>query len=334
MVSITGWTYSAADGLGSVRQRLDGSGGIDGELSYRPFGTPLEGDGGDPYGFTGEAWDADAGLLYLRARYYDPYLNQFISPDTIIPDFSFPPSVHKYLYAYNNPLRFVDPSGHAVCFPGTPYNPPFCIPTEEVPWEAILQTAGGLAVAVGAVMMASEIAEPYQQAMLWVLDDPGPEYPLPTTPDDSLLVTYPLPGGNTIPGFAEIFVCQDVLNSPLLAAQDAGAIELAAHLAMSMGFGQVGGIPPHPGGQDPEGRDQRKIAREIRNFLRNIRKAVGNQHNLQSWLEQIPRIENPADVMKQLESYGWTLKERALPGVDEAVAEEIVQNLTELGVFK
>jgi RHS repeat-associated protein len=80
----TAWTYSAADGLGSVRQRLDGLGGIDGELSYRPFGTPLEGDGGDPYGFTGEAWDGETGLLYLRARYYDSRTGRFLSQEAVV----------------------------------------------------------------------------------------------------------------------------------------------------------------------------------------------------------------------------------------------------------
>jgi hypothetical protein len=56
------WTYSAADGLGSVRQRLDASGQVVSVGSYRPFGlvlskvegSPLEGNGGAPYGFTGE----------------------------------------------------------------------------------------------------------------------------------------------------------------------------------------------------------------------------------------------------------------------------------------
>lgn len=67
----TGWSSSAADGLGSIRQQLDASGQVDAVNSYRPFGLPLEGNGGDPYGFTGEWWDGseNRGLLFLRARY-------------------------------------------------------------------------------------------------------------------------------------------------------------------------------------------------------------------------------------------------------------------------
>jgi hypothetical protein len=42
------------------------------------------------------------------------YLNRFISPDTIIPDFENPQSLNRYSYVQNNPVRFVDPSGHTV----------------------------------------------------------------------------------------------------------------------------------------------------------------------------------------------------------------------------
>jgi RHS repeat-associated protein len=99
----TAWTYSAADALGSVRQQLDSSGDVESVNSYRPFGSPLEGDGGNPYGFTGEWLESAVGLLYLRARYYNPYLNRFINPDTIVSDFGYPASIHRYLYVFNNP---------------------------------------------------------------------------------------------------------------------------------------------------------------------------------------------------------------------------------------
>jgi len=37
-------------------------------------------------GFTGQRLDAGVGLLYYRARYYDPGLGRFIQPDTVVPD--------------------------------------------------------------------------------------------------------------------------------------------------------------------------------------------------------------------------------------------------------
>lgn len=51
-------------------------------------------------------------MYYYGARWYDPYLNRFIQPDTIVPDPSDPQSLNRFAYARNNPLRFIDPSGH------------------------------------------------------------------------------------------------------------------------------------------------------------------------------------------------------------------------------
>jgi hypothetical protein len=48
----------------------------------------------------------------MGARFYDPYLNRFISPDTIIPDPANPQSFNRHSYVYNNPHRYVDPTGH------------------------------------------------------------------------------------------------------------------------------------------------------------------------------------------------------------------------------
>jgi hypothetical protein len=46
------------------------------------------------------------------ARHYDPYLNRFISPDTIVPDPANPQSLNRYAYVENNPTKHGDPSGH------------------------------------------------------------------------------------------------------------------------------------------------------------------------------------------------------------------------------
>jgi len=40
------------------------------------------------------------------------YLNRWISPDTIIPDFANPQSLNRYSYVYNRPLNLTDPSGY------------------------------------------------------------------------------------------------------------------------------------------------------------------------------------------------------------------------------
>ncbi len=70
--------------------------------------------------FTGQTYDLDTGLYYYRARYYDPALARFISPDTMVPDPTTPHSYNRYTYVRNNPLRWVDPSGHTDLQPGDP----------------------------------------------------------------------------------------------------------------------------------------------------------------------------------------------------------------------
>lgn len=62
--------------------------------------------------FTGQIFDAETGLYYYGARYFDPGLGRFIQADTIIPDLSNPQTYNRYSYAYNNPLKYTDPTGH------------------------------------------------------------------------------------------------------------------------------------------------------------------------------------------------------------------------------
>jgi RHS repeat-associated protein len=66
-----------------------------------------------------EATDLGAagfGLMYYNARWYDPYLNHFTQPDSIVPLASQGTQAwDRYAYANNNPLRYTDLSGHKAC---------------------------------------------------------------------------------------------------------------------------------------------------------------------------------------------------------------------------
>ena len=105
----SGWQFYLGDALGSVRQLVDVSNGVGAGMAYEPFGDDLVSTGvaNSVYGFTGE-WADITGLIHLRARYY---LNQWIQPDTIIPDFRNPQSINSYSYVNNNPINYIDPSG-------------------------------------------------------------------------------------------------------------------------------------------------------------------------------------------------------------------------------
>ncbi len=64
------------------------------------------------FGFAGQRYDSSTGLIYMGARYYDPALGRFISPDTIVQQRNDPQSYNRYAYARDNPLRYTDESGH------------------------------------------------------------------------------------------------------------------------------------------------------------------------------------------------------------------------------
>jgi hypothetical protein len=55
-------------------------------------------------------------LYYYGARYYDPAIGRYISPDTFVQDFTNTQSFNRYTYVYNNPLKYTDPSGHFAWF--------------------------------------------------------------------------------------------------------------------------------------------------------------------------------------------------------------------------
>jgi RHS repeat-associated protein len=67
------------------------------------------------YGYTGQRnLDSGIGLMDYKARFYSPYLNRFIQPDTIVPSPTNPQAWNKYSYTENNPIKYIDPTGHWV----------------------------------------------------------------------------------------------------------------------------------------------------------------------------------------------------------------------------
>jgi RHS repeat-associated protein len=108
--------YYHLDGLGSVRALSNESGQHTDTYQYAAFGGVRDHSGSttQPFQFTGEQADPSVGLTYLRARYYDPQLGRFISPD-FFPGFAMDPqSANPYPYAQNNPVIYSDPNGDFV----------------------------------------------------------------------------------------------------------------------------------------------------------------------------------------------------------------------------
>ncbi|MCP4356834.1 MAG: alpha/beta fold hydrolase, partial [Chloroflexi bacterium] len=117
--SSTGETrYLLSDGLGSVRQAVDETGSVVAYNEFDPYGNPVQ-NGSSPYGYTGEWWQAEVGLLHLRARWYSVGTGTFLSVDAV-------ESEPAYQYVRGNPVNMVDPSGHeGFCFQGSPKSETF-----------------------------------------------------------------------------------------------------------------------------------------------------------------------------------------------------------------
>ena len=88
----------------------DSSGNVVQTYQYDAFGKIVQQTGSveNSHTYTGREWDAEAGLYYYRARYYDPTLGRFINGDPI--GFA-GGDVNFYVYVQNNPVNFVDPDG-------------------------------------------------------------------------------------------------------------------------------------------------------------------------------------------------------------------------------
>jgi len=108
--------------------------------------------------FTGQVFDAESGLYYYNARYYDPELGRFIQPDTEIPDLSNPQSYNRYSYVLNDPLRYNDPSGHDETYTGASGRE--LLQDEDPDAHAVVQSARHSAGTIAAVGTAVAEANP------------------------------------------------------------------------------------------------------------------------------------------------------------------------------
>ncbi|MDY7078091.1 MAG: RHS repeat-associated core domain-containing protein [Chloroflexota bacterium] len=147
-----------------------------------------------PLGYTGQQYDVDTGLLYLHARWYYPRLARFVSPDTIVPEPGNPQDLNRYAYVRNNPLRYVDPTGHW-------YGPdPYDLAGIETLEEAYAYAA----------MTGDE------SVLRWSggTDDP----PFMTLDEAASLTVDLMPVVGDVKGFAEVFTGEDLLTGESLGA--------------------------------------------------------------------------------------------------------------------
>lgn len=108
-----GYFFPLLDQVGTLRELLDDAGTVVASYEFDSFGNRLSATGPRPelagrFGFAAREADWATGLIYFRARWYDPDLGRFLSEDPL--GFAARDS-NLYRYAANRPIRFRDPSG-------------------------------------------------------------------------------------------------------------------------------------------------------------------------------------------------------------------------------
>ena len=100
-------TYLHHDQQGSIRLLTGSAGTTTGSITFDAYGNKVESTGTiSPLGYDGQYTSSDTGLIYIRARTYDPATAQFLSIDPLVETTETP-----YGYAAENPLTFSDPTG-------------------------------------------------------------------------------------------------------------------------------------------------------------------------------------------------------------------------------
>ena len=100
---------------------IDANGNVVVKYNYDVYGKLLSTTGSlantigiyNPFRYKGYYYDVETGMFMMGHRYYSPELCRFIQPDDI--EYLDPSSINGlnlYCYCMNNPIMYVDPSGH------------------------------------------------------------------------------------------------------------------------------------------------------------------------------------------------------------------------------
>lgn len=106
-------SYFHPDAIGSARLLSNAAGAVTDTYAYDAYGNDAgtTGSTANDHRFAGQRLDPATGLYYMRARYYDPEVARFISRDPWSGDVENPMTLHSYMYAFDNPVNAVDPTG-------------------------------------------------------------------------------------------------------------------------------------------------------------------------------------------------------------------------------
>ena len=151
-------TYLHSDHLGST---VETTGYTTTQQLYLPYGAQRTTEEvAAAYRYTGQRWEEAIGLYDYDARWYDPELGRFIQPDGVVPGPANPQALNRYSYGLNNPVKYVDPSGHSAESSSGGAGPDWpTLPSPDVPLDLVKQYAEiyGIPWQVLAGLLGSEI---------------------------------------------------------------------------------------------------------------------------------------------------------------------------------
>jgi len=104
-----------------LKTTANSSGSSIGELRYKAWGEQRYSSGTTYTNrrYTGQLRESSLGgvegMYYFNARWVDVSLGRFTQPDSIIPEPGNPQAWDRFAYGLNNPVKYIDPSGHRTC---------------------------------------------------------------------------------------------------------------------------------------------------------------------------------------------------------------------------
>jgi RHS repeat-associated protein len=115
--------WMLSDHLGSTSTTANADGTWNSSIRYSAFGEIRASSGitNSNFRYTGQLRQAELGLYYYVARWYDSQTAHFTQADTIVPNAGNAKTYDRYGYARNNPVKYTDPSGHDVGRGSNPY---------------------------------------------------------------------------------------------------------------------------------------------------------------------------------------------------------------------